>query len=48
MVCGRQEEICGLNAHIRIHLVGLGIEELSRWDGVLLRRRRLKGRDWRP
>ena len=43
----RQEEIRGLNIHIRIHLVGLGIEEPCEWDEVLLRRRRLKGCDWR-
>ena len=47
-MCGRQEEIRGLNAHISIHLVGLGIEELSEWDEVLLGRRRLRSRDWRP
>ena len=41
----RQEEIRGLNVHIRIHLVGLGVEELSGWDEVLLRRRRLSGCD---
>ena len=44
----RQEEIRGLNVHIRIHLVGLGVEELSGWDEVLLRRRRLRDCDWRP
>ena len=31
----RQEEIRGLNAHIRIHLIGLGVEELSGWNEVL-------------
>ena len=44
----KQEEILELNVQIRIHLVGLGVEELSGWDGVLLRMRRLKGCDWRP
>ena len=43
----RQEEIRGLNAHIRIHLVGLGIKGLCGWDEVLLRKRRLRGCDWR-
>ena len=43
----RQEEIRELNVHIGIHLVGLEVEELCGWDEVLLRRRRLRGCDWR-
>ena len=38
----RQEEIRGLNAHFKIHLVGLGIDKPRGWDESLLRRRRLR------
>ena len=39
------EEILGLNVQMGIHLIGFGVEELSEWDEVLLRRRRLRGCD---
>ena len=32
----RQEEIRGLNAHIRIHLIGLGSDKPCGWEESLL------------
>ena len=43
----RQEEIHGVNAHFRIHLVGLGIDKPCGREESLLRRRRLRDCDWR-